>query len=236
MAYAEVPGSVCMVTFSGTGISWYAYKNPGAGIARASLDGGAWFDVDLYSAGYDMQSRAWGTSGLADGAHSLRIEYTGRSNPSAKGTRINVDCVDIGGTITQAPLLATRYEQTNSLISYAGTWTVSADPGHSGGSYSFASSSATATFAFVGTSFDWYSYRNPGCGIAAVSVDGAAPVDIDLYSAGYDMKARVWGASGLNDTTHTVTVAYTGRNRTGATGTKIGIDFIDIGGTLVGVP
>ena len=82
------------------------------------------------------------------------MEWTGDKNPASSGTAINVDAFDVlGGLVTPAGL--TRYEQTDSLLAYAGTWGSYSTTSASGGSYKRANTAASVTVHFTGTYLSW---------------------------------------------------------------------------------
>jgi hypothetical protein len=143
------------------------------------------------------------------------------------------------------PATATRIENTDLSITYtAGTdislpaawFHGSTSRDWSGGTASFdRSGGARATLAFTGTSVTWIGFRAWWAGIARVSVDGGAPVEVDLYvGAGLDpgapkcpdprpagcvdeqTNAPVFMASGLGSGPHTLTVEVTGRRNPNA--------------------
>ena len=90
---------------------------------------------------------------------------------------------------------------------------------------------AALDIAFDGTAFKWTTYRNPYSGIATVTVDGATPFELDLYSTGYDFKATALELRGLSPGPHTVGRG-TGRARAGALGKWVSIDTAEVNGTL----
>ena len=93
------------------------------------------------------------------------------------------------------------------------------------------SNPATATFAFRGTGFDLISYMSNKYGLARVSVDGGAPVDVDMYRAVAAYKGVSYSLRGLSDTTHTVNAWRVGQVTSG-TSANVSIDAIDVLGTL----
>lgn len=89
------PGAV-VIDFTGTQAYVVASKGPGYGTMSVTLDGDAQPNVDLGAATAKHQQVVFSkTTGLADAAHRLVIER-------AAG-KINLDAVNILGTLTQAP-------------------------------------------------------------------------------------------------------------------------------------
>lgn len=123
----------------------------------------------------------------------------------------------------------TRYQQSDSRISYAGTWyrypAVGYNWSYSGGSYKYSSSSgASVTIPFRGTGIYWVAKKGPGQGSALVSVDGGTPVYVSLYNSWNQYHLKVWGRTGLTNGLHFLKIK---RNN----GT-INIDAADVAGTL----
>ena len=69
-------------------------------------------------------------------------------------------------------------------------------------------------------------------GIAKVTVDGGTPVMVDLYSASTMYQQKVWNTGFLTDGTHTVVIEWTGTKNAKATKTNIGIDAVQVVGTV----
>jgi GH25 family lysozyme M1 (1,4-beta-N-acetylmuramidase) len=96
-ALSERAGAAAELRFDGVGIDWVTVTGPNRGRARISIDGVPVRVVDLYSA-----TRTFGVvhrlDGLADGAHTLRIEVLGLSSPASRGRWIAVDRFDVLAT------------------------------------------------------------------------------------------------------------------------------------------
>jgi hypothetical protein len=101
MTYTKGAGSAATIAFSGTGIDLVAYMGPAYGEALVTLDGSTTRTVDFYAPTNAFKQVVWATHGLENGLHTVRLEWTGGHNPSATDTRIDLDAVDIEGTITQ---------------------------------------------------------------------------------------------------------------------------------------
>ncbi len=102
--YLQAAGGVT-AKFNGTKLTWITTKAPNYGVARVNVDGGAWVDVDLYSAAFSYRAEVWNTGTLPAGTHTVRIEWTGRKNGSSSANYIGVDAFDVllPGTLVQAP-------------------------------------------------------------------------------------------------------------------------------------
>ncbi len=232
LASTNTNGGVATIRFSGTSIDYITATDSTYGIAQVTLDGGTPVDVDLYSATrYVSQVRVWGASGLADGEHTLTIRRTGRRNAASTGYSVGLDALDVVGTLVYPTL---RFEQTDSRILFTGAWSTSSRTTYSGGSLrQTATSGSYVTIPFRGTAIGYVTAKDSTHGIAQVTLDGGAPVDVDLYSATrYVPQVKVWSASGLADANHTLTIRYTGRRNAASSGYTVGLDAVDITGSL----
>ncbi len=231
--FADSAGSAVTVTFTGSYLAWIAKKSPVYGKAKVTVDGGTPVSVDLYSANTLWQQKVWDTGTLASGAHTVRIEWTGSKSSGATDTNINVDALDIVGTLSQAPAVqAVRYEQNDTHFAYVGMWTASSSSSASGGSFRFADSAGSAvTVTFTGSYLAWIAKKSPVYGKAKVTVDGGTPMIVDLYSPSTLWKQKVWEKT-LGPGAHTLRIEWTGTKSTSATETNIGVDAFDLIGVL----
>jgi hypothetical protein len=91
------PGSSVTFSFSGTGISWIAYRDEWSGIARVILDGTAETLIDTFASPAEARTAAFTVGPLPSGIHTLTIEVTGTHNPNSGGSWIWVDAFDVTG-------------------------------------------------------------------------------------------------------------------------------------------
>jgi hypothetical protein len=222
------------VTFDGTYLGWIGKKSPVYGTAKVSVDGGAPVTVDLYDSATLWQQKLWDTGVLTPGSHIVKIQWTGVQNANGMGANINVDAFDIAGTITQAPSAAPiRYEQNDSHFIYAGNWTASSSTSASAGSFRFANAAGSSvTVNFVGSYLAWIAKKSPVYGKAKVTLDGGAPVIVDLCGAKAIFQQKVWQTGSLVPGAHTLKIEWTGTKGSTATDTNIGVDAFDVIGTL----
>jgi N-acetylmuramoyl-L-alanine amidase len=231
-AYAN-SASKLVVGFKGTSLAWIAKKSSVYGIATVTLDDKAPVQVDLYSATTLYQQNVYQTGELADGAHTLTIEWTGTKNAAATDYNVGADAFDVKGQLVQAPS-PVRYEENSSLIAYAGTWQPNpwGVPASGGRSVYTNTPGSSATISFDGTYICWVTKKSPVYGKAMVSLDGAAPVIVDTYNPTEVFQQRVWNSGILPAGPHTVTIQWSwGRSRV-ATDTNISFDAVEILGTL----
>lgn len=173
------------------GLRWPAATDVGTGVAgyelQWSADGGPWTPVALAS----------------PTARAATVVL-----PRNRTYRIQVRAVDaVGNAGAWAALppvrLAVPQETTRALAFVRGTWSRTSSP-----SYDRLNARSTRTrngvvrFTFTGTAVAWVSARSPVRGTAQVSVDGGAPVTVDLYAtksvARQMVFYRSWPTSGLH--------------------------------------
>ena len=229
--YVNSAGS-CTVRFNGTYLAWLAKKSPKYGKARLTLDGVDKGMIDLYN-GAEVYGKAWETDTLANGTHTLKIEWTGEKNALATGSNISVDAFDINGNIVQAPKV-TRIEQSDTRLFYVGSWTAGSASAAAGGSHRYTNSAGSCTVSFNGTYLAWLAKKSSKYGNARVYVDGVDKGTVDLYNAS-EVYGKVWDIT-LPAGSHTVTVAWTGTTNHPGGGTNISVDAFDILGTFVQAP
>ncbi|MGI5460830.1 galactosylceramidase [Streptomyces sp. CA-249302] len=88
----------------------------------------------------------------------------------------------------------------------------------------------SVAFDFTGTGLTLHGVTDPGHGIGAVSIDGAAAVDVDFYATSRTGDVALWTSPTLTDGPHTFTLTWTGRKNAAATGTAVTVDRIDFTG------
>jgi SpoIID/LytB domain protein len=233
--YSNSTGSAATVCFNGTSLSWLATTGPGYGVATVTLDGGAPSSVDFYTATTLYGQEVYNPGPLAPGDHTLTIECSGTKNVSSTGYLIDVDALDVIGTLTQAPA-PTRFQQTESALSYVGPWSTSTTWSASGGSLYYLNSAGSVTVSFDGTYLAWVTKKSSVYGRAWVVLDGGSAFLVDLYSASTKYKQMVWNTGILPSGTHTVTIAWSGIKSSAASSYNIGVDTFDVIGTLNGAP
>jgi hypothetical protein len=220
-------GTSATFSFVGTSATWIGLRGPQTGIARVFLDGAFQAEVDTYSPA-EIQAGIYTASSLAPGRHTLRIEATGLKNARATDSAVAVDAFDAGS----------RFEDTNAAIVYSGVWSkeVAARPfsgtsaNTGAGTAALASASgARATFTFTGTAVTWIGFRWASGGIARVSIDGTPAGEVDTFAASAEqLRVPLFNASGLSNSTHTLTIEATGLKHANSSGTWVVIDGFDV--------
>jgi len=134
------------------------------------------------------------------------------------------------GAFAQSSAGPGRVEETDPSVSYTIGWT----PGDtsrtwSGGTAAVSTApGAQATISFTGTSVSWIGGRTSGTGIARISLDGIFLTEVDTYSKTEEIRVPMFGATGLADASHTLTIEATGRQNASATGALVVVDAFDV--------
>jgi IPT/TIG domain/L,D-transpeptidase catalytic domain/Putative peptidoglycan binding domain len=216
-------GASVTIAFTGTRLDWIAMKGTTPCAADVYLDGALKATIDLSSATAAYQQNVWTTGPVSDGPHNVRIV---RSSTSAAGKYLTIDAVDVLGSITGTG----RVEQTDTRIAYGGTWGTYSTAGASGGSYTRASASGAAAIVdFNGTYLAWIATKGTTMGKAWVSLDGGAPLNIDLAAAATAYQQKVWNTGTLTSGNHEVKIWW---DTTSAAGKYVSIDAFDVEGSL----
>jgi mannan endo-1,4-beta-mannosidase len=84
------------------------------------------------------------------------------------------------------------------------------------------------TLAFTGTQVKYYAITAPHHGIAAVSIDGGAETNVDLYSAVKTGNVLVWTSPVLGAGSHTFKIRVTGTKNASSSGTVVTVDRTDV--------
>ena len=223
-AFSTVSGAQAAFTFTGPSVTWIGGRATGTGIARISLDGVFVKEVDTYSKTEEIRVPMFEATGLDSTSHTLTIEVTGRQNAAANGDLIVVDAFDVpAATIS-------RLQETDPSVSYSAGWI----PGDTTRAWSagIATLSTTpgaqATFTFTGTAVSWIGARGTMTGIARVTLDGVAAPLVDTYSATEQIQAAVFTATGLADTSHTLTIEVTGQMNPASTSPLVVVDGFEV--------
>lgn len=137
---------------------------------------------------------------------------------------------------TPLPPLPPRCEETDRLIAYTGAWVNFPVGGASGGAYLYADSAASATVYFDGTRLDWIATKGVTMGLATVSLDGGAPITVNLYNSVVVRQKLAWSTGTLNPGVHKLVIRWTGKRSVASGGTRVNIDALDVEGNLAPAP
>jgi hypothetical protein len=231
MKYVSTTGAGLNLTFNGTGLDWIGTKGPDYGVARITVDGVS-ETVNLYAGSYAFKQKVWTKRGLTDGAHSIKIEYTGVSDPLGSGAKISVDEFVLVGALTQAPTYlptTTPYEQTDTRITFGGIWQETSSTNYSGGTLAYGDSAGTGcNISFKGTGFDLVALTGPTYGTAQLTLDGVSET-VNFYSSEYMFRKIVVSKRGLTDGAHSMRLEWLAA----PSPTGINIDAINVVGELL---
>ncbi|GAA0753173.1 cohesin domain-containing protein [Clostridium sartagoforme] len=104
------------------------------------------------------------------------------------------------------PLTAGKYEETNTNISYIGSWNPQNHSSYSGGSAMLSNKPGDSiTFQFNGTGIKLYSYASSICGISKITIDNEV-FTIDNFSSIATPNKLIVDKKGLTYGNHTVTI------------------------------
>ena len=144
-----------------------------------------------------------------------------------------MDALRILGTLTEADE-PDRLQQDGAGAAYMGNWSTAYGSwtAYSDGSITKANAPGCSTnVEFTGTYLAWIAPTGPGYGKALVSLDGAAPVTVDLYSSSYKYKRKVYDTGLLESGPHNLSVYWSGDKRSSSIGTTVVVDAFDLLGT-----
>ena len=99
LVYADASGSSVTYSFNGTSINVISTRGPDRGKARITVDSDPAVDIDLYNSDQLYQQIVFSEGGLSAGPHTIQIDVLQEANPSATGTRVDIDAFEVGGTI-----------------------------------------------------------------------------------------------------------------------------------------
>ncbi|NLY43091.1 MAG: PKD domain-containing protein, partial [Clostridiaceae bacterium] len=212
------------VSFYGTGIRWIGAYDRSGGIAEVTFDGEA-EQVDLYNASSQYQVTVYEKTGLSNGIHNLTIRVTGNRNAASSGAYVYIDAIEVTGDV----LKTGRVEENSVVMDYSGIWNTRSDNAHSGGRMmETGRAGAALTYVFYGTGIEWLAEVGNSKGIAEVSIDGEAPVLVDLYRPSASRQQVVYRRYGLELGKHTIRIEVTGRKNASSGNVYVNIDAFNV--------
>lgn len=161
------------------------------------------------------------------GQHSLVVKAFDAANNSASSTAVTVTAS--GQTTVSVQLndsvVGTGLEQ----FEYTGTWEAGTGTGKFQSDDHFSSTTnSTYVVRFNGTQAKLYGSAASHHGIAAVSIDGGAAVDVDFYAATRQEQKLLWTSPVLSAGTHSLTVKVSGRKNSASSGYTLNADRVDL--------
>lgn len=126
-----------------------------------------------------------------------------------------VRAVDKAGNVglwaTGSVFRVSRYSESNSAITYSGTWAkVSSSVYWGGAAKKSTAAAAKASLTFTGRSIAWVARTGPDRGKAAIYVNGVYLVTVDLYSASFHNQRVVWVGTWGSSASRKVTIKVLG--------------------------
>jgi subtilisin family serine protease len=223
--YSNQLNSYFELEFTGTGIKWFAYTSPTYGIADVFIDGEFIAQVDLYSSLAKYKVLVFEKQGLPQGIHTIKIVNSGKKNPSAKNTYINLDAFDF---FANPDPIITLFEDNDPNISYTGSWLIMNSSSFSGKSIHYSNAlNSVIDFNFFGTGIRWLAYTSPSYGIADVFIDDIYIGTVDLYSSTTKYKNLVFEKLNLPKGSHTLKIVNNGKKNSNAKNTYLNIDLFE---------
>lgn len=144
--------------------------------------------------------------------------HVGIDRGSATGGWALIDDVEL-----RAPVVGNEDPSLRTV----GTWSRDWSGGDLGGTHHHDNGSGdTITIPFTGTRGRVLAPKGADRGIATVSVDGGAAVDVDLYAATTSWHASVFDTGALTFGRHTITITVSGRKHPSSTGTWVAFDAL----------
>jgi hypothetical protein len=209
----------------------------------SQLVAGVQFKLDGVNLGAEDRSApytvSWNTTTADNGPHTLSAVMTDWAGVQYASDTITVT-VSNDAPPPSAGLSVTRFEETDSRMTFTSDWTQ--DGGSAGRSWSGATAvysatpGAQASFTFTGPSVSWIGALAPQTGIARVLLDGVFVAEVDTFSKTEEIRVPVFTLTGLADASHTLTIEVTGRkneNYNTSTGTAIVVDAFDVPAPVV---
>ena len=106
------------MTFTGSDIKWISDSNAYSGIANVIIDGTLIATIDNYNTTSSSNKIVYQNNTLTNTTHTIRIESTGTKNLKSKGYTMSIDALEVA----IVPVGIGKYEETNSALTFAGTW------------------------------------------------------------------------------------------------------------------
>ncbi|WP_405867514.1 beta-galactosidase [Streptomyces sp. NBC_01515] len=168
---------------------------------------------------------------------------TARMNPDTKtqfhvlrhgnSTSTAVDKTHISLDFNAQPTNDTAYtwDDPDSALQYAGSWSHVADTSYTGGDYkhteSFSNKAGDSlTVPFDGTAIRWIGSKTNNHGNADVYLDGTKVATVD--DSGSESQAVVFQKTGLTPGAHTLKIVVAGNHGSGSTDNYVAVDAIDV--------
>ena len=201
-------GDAASLTFTGTGVAVLGETNSDQGSDEIYLDGVDKGAVNTNTASRQVQHVIYQATGLAPGAHTVRLVKN-------SGSYATLDGFEVTSTI----------DDTNAAVAYTGaSWFASGSRGlgdYGDDVHAATANGDSATVAFYGTGITYYTETNSDEGTIVVTLDGTAQPSINANTATRQVQQPLYTVSGLSLGLHTLTL-------TKQTGTYLLVDRFDV--------
>ncbi|MBP3965575.1 fibronectin type III domain-containing protein [Paenibacillus sp. DLE-14] len=171
---------------------------------------------------------SFSVTGLTAGtAYAFTVKAKdGAGNVSAASSTLNVSTASAGSeVIVNDATTGTGLNQ----FEYVGTWNTSTGAGtYNGDDHYSQTTNSYYQVDFNGKQIKLYGSRDAHHGIAAVSIDGGAEVDVDFYAASRTDNTLLWTSSVLTSGTHTLKVRVKGTKNAGSSGYVVTADRVAV--------
>ena len=217
--FTATPGNSVSLTFTGTQASLLYSGFNNRGIGKVLIDGTQVATINQYSDSTLYQQR-WNSATLSPGTHTITFQHD-------SGGIIDIDAIITTNGNTATPTVtrtftptitrtsggpslmpsATPYDDSNSLITYAGGWYIRSKGGAYADSIHVTSGAGTASFNFTGTQLGILYTANYNRGVADIFIDGSRVAALNQYDPNQIFQKR-WDSPVLSYGTHSVVISY----------------------------
>src|SRR5439155_179861 len=135
--YSGQTGAQVSLTFDGALLTLTYLAQANAGIATVAIDGTTVDQLDTYSATALFQQHK--TYTVAAGVHTVTVTVSGNKNAASAGAYLIIDAFTVAAAPPPPPppVGAGTYQDSNSAVTFGGSWTSWSDGGNSGGSLKY---------------------------------------------------------------------------------------------------
>jgi hypothetical protein len=211
------------VVFEGPAVRLLASTGPNRGMISVSIDGGAPIEVDMYAPSYSYEQTVFEQAGLSPGSHTLRIVTMAATNPLSTASYVDLDAVDAEGVVPMA-----RFENTNPGLVFSPFWWTSSSSQRSGGSsQTTIGGGKSLDVVFEGPAVRLLASPGPNRGMVSVSIDGGAPIEVDMYAPSYSYQQVVFQQAGLSPGSHTLRIVTMAATNPLSTASYVDLDAVE---------
>lgn len=210
--------------FKGNTIEWIGSKGVNYGIADVYIDDVKVASPSLYSEKPLTQQSLFIIKSLGNGRHTIKIQWTGQHDKSAKKSddaAIGIDKLIVSNLITSF----------DDAVSYQGIWGSGYSQKFTGGMQKFSTEqNSSAEFSFTGTQVALLANTGPSYGKANIYIDGVLVTNdpVDWYSSKAKYQVPVFVSPLLASGDHKIKVVSIGQKNARSIGTVVTIDAINV--------